>query len=94
MPCTCFRCSTNIGEPISRRDTCPSCGFDARVCKNCTHYDVKAYNECRENSADRVVDKEKSTYCDYFSPRKTAFSGATGDAKKSDAVKKLDDLFK
>lgn len=32
----------------------------------CTFYDQNSYNDCREPSADRVVEKEKSNFCDYF----------------------------
>ncbi len=32
----------------------------------CTFYDLKVYNECRESNADRIVDKEKANFCDYF----------------------------
>lgn len=34
----------------------------------CTFYDVKAYNECRESMADRITEKEKANFCDYFKP--------------------------
>lgn len=29
---------------------------------------MKAYNECRETSADVVRDKEKFNFCDFFQP--------------------------
>jgi hypothetical protein len=32
----------------------------------CQFYDPKIYNECKESNADRVVDKEKSNFCDYY----------------------------
>jgi hypothetical protein len=32
----------------------------------CHFYDVKAYNECKEPMADRITDKEKANFCDYF----------------------------
>jgi hypothetical protein len=54
---------------------------------------LKSYNECRETSADRVVDKEKENYCDYFKMNsKTA--AQTTESPKEAAKKKLDDLFK
>ena len=94
---TCYRCNTvlNIDGKVHRRDTCPKCNTSLHACKFCTFYDQKAYNECRETSADRVVDKEKENFCDYF---QFATKGANnaGDIKsKSDAARsKLDDLFK
>jgi hypothetical protein len=35
---------------------------------NCIFYDRSRYNECGESNADRVVDKEKGNFCDYFKP--------------------------
>lgn len=49
-----------------RRDECEKCRADVHVCRNCKHYDPKAYNECRETQADRVQEKERSNFCDYF----------------------------
>ena len=33
---------------------------------NCAFYSETSYNECKESQADRVLDKEKANYCDYF----------------------------
>ncbi len=33
----------------------------------CRFFDQKAYNQCREPSAERIIDKEKANFCDYFS---------------------------
>jgi len=91
---SCYSCKTTlaiIGGRVGRGDTCDKCRNDVHVCRNCLHYDSTAYNECREPMAERVVDKEKRNFCDYFSP------GATGKGaqdNKSDTLKKLDDLFK
>jgi len=63
-----------------------------RVCYNCKNYDTKAYNECREVQADRVVDKAKANFCDYFSLGGQNNPGSAGS--KEDALKKLNDLFK
>lgn len=64
----CFSCSHVMeysGVP-GRRDECEKCGADVHVCRNCKHYDPKVYNECRETQADRVQEKERSNFCDYF----------------------------
>jgi hypothetical protein len=65
----CHKCGKDTGfkEFVGRGESCPHCRSDAKVCKNCGFYDPKAYNECREPSAERVVDKEKSNFCDQFS---------------------------
>ena len=92
----CFNCGSEIeltqDKRVGRRDECPSCSSDLHVCLNCKHYDQTAYNQCREPQAERVLDKDRSNFCDYFEFR-------SGDASKqtqsqSDAKKALDDLFK
>ena len=91
----CFSCGKPLilpDGPVSRGATCDSCGSDVRVCLNCIHYDPQSYNECREPMSDRVVDKSRSNYCDYFSLH-TGDVSAKG-SKKSDVLKQLDDLFK
>jgi hypothetical protein len=72
----------NCGNPLSpldygRGDTCSQCGRDTRVCKGCSFYDKQSNNECRESQADRVVEKERSNFCDYFRPRSSSISSQT-----------------
>ena len=91
----CYHCKKPLQlpeGPVGRKETCPSCLNDVRVCYNCKNYDAKAYNECREVQADRVVDKAKSNFCDYFSLGGNGGGGA--DSTREDALKKLNDLFK
>lgn len=86
----------NCGNPLTaldygRQDSCEKCGRDTRTCKGCIHYDRSYNNECRENQADRVVEKERANFCDYFKPAKNTNSAAQArDAMKSAA----DSLFK
>jgi hypothetical protein len=70
---TCWYCATLL-TPLDygRADTCRKCGRDTRVCKGCDFYDTSYNNECRESQADRVVEKEKSNFCDYFKPASRA----------------------
>ena len=75
---SCWSCGTKIeANNYARADICTGCRRDTRVCKNCTHYDPKLHNECKETQADRIVDKEKSNFCDYFLPRTTPFGSTT-----------------
>lgn len=93
MSTGCHRCGKELSAlELGRQDTCPGCGFDTRVCKNCRHYDRSSNNECREEQAGRQVEKEKSNFCEWFQAREGAGgSGAPGkDALKSAA----DALFK
>jgi hypothetical protein len=92
----CFRCQSEIslspGQRVGRRDECPKCKADLHVCKNCAFYEPGAYNDCRESSAERVLDKERSNMCDYFQFREG--KGAKGVSAAQAAKNKLDDLFK
>lgn len=81
------------GRKVQRRDECERCGSDLHCCFNCRFYDPRRHNECAETQAERVVDKGRSNFCDYFEPGGGAVSGGRGSS--SDAAKKsFDDLFK
>lgn len=65
----CFSCQKELlfnDSQISRREECPHCRADVHVCKNCSHWDPKSYNECRETSAEVVREKDRSNYCEHF----------------------------
>jgi hypothetical protein len=73
----CWNCGAVLTPfDYGRADTCRKCGKDTRVCKGCQFYDPSYNNECREPQADRVVDKEKSNFCDYFKPSSSAGENA------------------
>lgn len=65
----CFSCQKELkfsDSKISFREECPFCRADVHACKNCHHYDPKAYNECKETTADVVREKDRANYCDHF----------------------------
>jgi hypothetical protein len=82
-----------IERTVGRQETCPSCGADLHVCLNCTFYSPGAYNECREPQAERVVEKKRSNFCDYFVFIDDAARKGQA-AKKDDHRSRLDALFK
>jgi hypothetical protein len=90
----CFHCRRQIEltERIGFRALCAQCDRPLHVCLNCDLYDSTFNNQCRETQAERVVDKDRANFCEYFSPRKS--SGATGLSPQKDVRAKLDDLFK
>ncbi len=89
---TCARCGAALPDgPVSRRDACPSCRADLHACVQCEFYAPGAYNDCREPQAERVIDKERSNFCDYFRPGGGAPSP---EAARLDAKARLDALFK
>lgn len=84
----CWSCATPLNAlEFGRQDICRKCGRDTRTCKACTHFDPACNNQCREPQADRVVEKERSNFCDYFLPSEQAPGSATTsrDALKSAA---------
>jgi hypothetical protein len=66
----CWKClkllSFTAGDSISRREECPFCSSDLRCCKACEFYSKTSYNECAEPMAERIIEKEKANYCDFF----------------------------
>lgn len=90
----CYHCQTELKaeSDFGRQERCPKCGFPTRCCKNCIHYEPSKYNECLEPVADRVVDKEKGNFCDYFKPGN---NGSGGDKdRKAAARAAAEALFK
>ena len=87
----CFHCKHNmtVTAKIGFRDECDKCRSDIHVCKNCEFYDAKSYNECRETSADVVKDKERSNFCDFFSPSQNASAADDKAAKLKAAAEAL-----
>jgi hypothetical protein len=89
----CWNCAKEIAaNNFHRQDTCEHCGRSTHACKNCEHYDIAFNNLCRESSADRVVEKETSNFCDFFKPS-TRGPGA-GSKSASDMKATADALFK
>jgi len=71
---TCHRCGKElvVEDRVGRREMCPACGVDLHVCLNCRFYDPGVYNTCREPQAERVLEKERANFCDYFAFRNGA----------------------
>jgi hypothetical protein len=92
----CWHCSTKIevvtGDRIGFRDECPKCGRALHSCRNCGFYDPSYNNSCRETIAERVVDKERFNFCEYFVPSDVANRPAV--KTKTGAQDKLEALFK
>lgn len=89
----CFKCGYELSfqDRIGLREECPQCRADVHVCKNCQFYDAKAYNECREPSAEVAREKDRSNHCEYFQPGTGA--GGMGPSK-ADLLKAAEALFK
>ena len=42
------------------------CRADLRVCLNCTSYDPRVAQQCRERRAEPVLEKTVGNFCEYF----------------------------
>lgn len=92
----CYRCGKSLGlssAKAGRSESCPQCNNDLHCCKNCSYYDERAYNSCKEPQADRVLEKDRSNFCDYFQFLSGTRKAEAGDAKKK-VLNDLDALFK
>ena len=90
----CFHCGQQIEskERVGFRDTCRTCDRPLHVCLNCEFYDPAYNNQCRETQAERVVDKDRANFCEYFSARTASAKPRSSQAGGVRA--KLDELFK
>ena len=92
----CFSCNTVIesDDRPARSDTCPGCDADVKVCPNCAFFDEGAYNECHEPQAERIVDKESSNFCEYFSFTDSVDDKTDKTKEELETLQDLKDLFK
>jgi hypothetical protein len=89
----CAHCQKEIPDErwIGRQAQCPFCGHDLRACLNCVFYEPGAFHDCRESQAERVLEKSRSNFCDYFQYR----TGAEKPGRRpADVQEKLAALFK
>jgi hypothetical protein len=92
----CYRCGTSLAKltlPLSRRDQCPSCRVDLRVCLMCKLYAPQQLpDQCLEEDAADVRDKAQANFCDFFVPNDAAFvSGRMTAQRRAEA--QLESLF-
>lgn len=91
---SCFNCNKsldlNAQSKIARSEECPHCYASLHSCRMCNFYDKSVYNECRETNADRIIEKEKANFCDYFD-----LSGSNSDSIEKDSILSVaNSLFK
>ena len=89
----CFNCreilALDPSQKIFRSEECSNCYSPVRVCKMCQFYDTSYYNECREDQAERVVDKENANYCEYFSLIDPTYNKKQEERQQLEAAKAL-----
>ncbi len=91
---SCFSCAKELelfaAQKIFRNEECPYCYASLHCCKMCGFYDSTAYNECKETSADRIVEKEKANFCDFY-----VLKGGSGNGSNKETLfSAADSLFK
>jgi hypothetical protein len=88
----CYKCGDELvfDVKIGRRDMCPNCYAYLHCCKNCRFWDPSVHNECVENRAEFIRDREEGNFCLYF----TFKESEEGQESEADAAKaKLNALF-
>lgn len=94
MKC-CHACGADLGAPpgIGRADTCLHCGADLHCCLNCRFDAPGHHNDCLETQAERVLDRARGNFCDYFAFRESARRAGSADPAAA-AKARLDALFR
>jgi hypothetical protein len=85
MSVKCYKCcadlALSVGQNTARNEECPQCYANIHSCMMCEFYDTTAYNECKEPTADRILEKEKANFCDHFK-----LSGGAGAVDQKDSL--------
>jgi hypothetical protein len=90
----CWRCGRELAaEDFRRGEICRGCMSETRCCLNCSLHDPRLNNGCAESQADPSPDKEKSTFCEFFRPRRSK-AAASAPPPCSSAKAAFDSLFK
>jgi len=82
----CYKCGDELAfdVKIGRRDMCPNCYAYLHCCKNCQFWDPSVHNQCVENRAEFIRDREEGNFCLYFTFREAEEDRASeADAAKA-----------
>lgn len=89
----CWHCASPLGPlDFSREGECPNCRRQTHVCRNCRFYRPGLHNDCQEPVAERVQDKTRANFCDYFQPDATQRQAAASD-RPEDLLAAAEALF-
>jgi len=92
---TCYRCGSSLAAlslPWSRQDVCPECSVYLHVCMMCSYFDRNVPEQCREDDAEHVSDKETTNFCEWFQASENAFDAPRSAADERSRAE-LDALF-
>jgi hypothetical protein len=91
----CWKCGASLKTeplPLSRRAVCAVCDAELHVCRLCQFYDPRVSDQCTEDRAEQVREKDRANFCDYFKPKPGAYV-ARDDTRAVAAKVRLDGLF-
>lgn len=79
----CWSCGLGLTKlDLGRESRCTGCDKPIHCCRNCRFYAPGRPNECREPLVERVIDKLRSNFCEYFEPNpQPVTAGANPDAE-------------
>lgn len=94
-PLHCYRCGAPLDAlslPLSREDQCPACAVYLHCCRMCGFFDTAVAEQCREDDAEEVKNKEGANFCEYFRPNPAAHDSGYVSAEER-ARSQLESLF-
>jgi ribosome-binding protein aMBF1 (putative translation factor) len=64
----CHHCGAEytLARQPGRSETCERCGADLHVCLNCISYDPRVAQQCRDQRAEPVAEKQVANFCEDF----------------------------
>lgn len=90
----CKKCGKPLPSlRITRSSVCEFCGRDLHSCINCKFYSPGSHYDCHETVDELVKDKEKSNFCDWFSPAMISASGNGASASCLDKAAEARNAF-
>jgi hypothetical protein len=65
----CWHCRAPLTVADYGRETlCRGCGKPTRACRNCADFAPGRPDDCLQAQADKVLDKQRATACEFFQP--------------------------
>lgn len=89
----CWHCGQALsGTDYLREARCPKCAKATHACRNCRFFAPHKSNQCAEPVAETVADRERSNFCDYFSPSQKSGENEVDAEKLRQAAEDLFDF--
>ncbi len=91
----CWNCGQGLTKlDYGRESTCLNCDKPTHCCRNCRHFAPGRPNECREPLVERVVEKTRANFCEFFEPAMRAGDPAASATDPERLRGAAEDLFK